>query len=359
MSHVIETRRSSKESIWMIFDFRDFREFKRWIVSNFFDSYWQEYQRDYLNVVDRDKVREKQLRIVIARIIENEKSKQKKFSIKKFQKTSWNNVDYKALLVHDVKKKNCAIFELFYEKVLSKFEIENTIWNIIEYVMIEFASSRKNRKFVKVVKVIKETIFSSIETNDQHMTLRFEVVVFFFDSVELFVEDMIRMTTRNYVVAQQIIENEVDIKVMKKSLRESLNLSLNDSNDSNDSNDFDSNSSSSKKEIQSSQSQFDNQWNLREFFRSFSSDSLTESRFSRQSISASSIIAFDDDQLVLTTKRFHDFVFEFWDNQFDIRRNQIFSFEKQSLTNAQRMMRDNASVNRKHSILTSVSESVE
>ena len=200
MFYVIKFRRSNKKSIWMIFDFRDFREFKRWIVSNFFDFYWQKYQRDYLNVVDRDKIREKQLRIVIVRIIENEKNKQKKFSIKKSQKTSWNNVDHKALFVHDVKKKNCAIFEFFYEKILSKSEIENMMWNIIEYVIIEFALSKKDKKFVKIVKIIKKTIFSSIETNDQHMTLKSEIVVFFSNSVELFAENMIRMTTRNYVV---------------------------------------------------------------------------------------------------------------------------------------------------------------
>ena len=54
---------------------------------------------------------------------------------------------------------------------------------------------------------------------------------------------------------------------MKKSFRESLNLSFNDLNDSHDSNEFDS--SSTKKEIQLSQSQFDNQWDLRELFDFF------------------------------------------------------------------------------------------
>ena len=153
-----------------------------------------------MNVVDRDKIWKEQLQIVIVRIIESEKSKQKKFSIKKSQKTSWNNIDHKALLVHDVKKKNCAISELFYEKVLSKSEIKNMMWNIIEYVMIEFASLKKDKKFVKIVKIIKETISSSIETSDQLITLRFEIVVFFSDFVELFVEDMIRMTICNFVV---------------------------------------------------------------------------------------------------------------------------------------------------------------
>ena len=323
----------------MIFEFRDIREFKNWIASNFFNFYWQKYQRDYLNVVDRDKIRKEQLRIVIARIVERKKNKQQKFFIKTSKKTLWNNVDHKALLVHDVKKKNCAIFELFYEKALSKFEIEIMMWNIIDYVMMKFASSKKNKKIVKTIKVI-----TLIETSDQHMTLKFDLIFFFsqkqivdfeIDFVELFVENMIRKATRNYVVAQKIMRIAVDMNVVKKSFRENLDLSFNESNDSNE---FDSSSSMKKKKQQSSQ--FDNQWILRKSFRFVSLDNLTKSRLFRQLMSFSSIIAFDDDRLITTTKRFHNLALEFWNNQSNIRRNQTLSFEKQSLINAQRMMRE-------------------
>ena len=339
MSHAIKIRKSNKNSLWMIFEFRDIREFKNWIASDFFNFYWQKYQRDYLNVVDRDKIREEQLRIVTTRIVERKKNKQQKFFIKTSKKTLWNNVDHKALFVHDVKKKNCAIFELFYEKVLSKFEIKIMMWNIIDYVMMKSTSSKKNKKVVKIIKVI-----TSIETNDQHMTLKFDLIFFFFrkqivdfeiDFVELLVENIIRRTTRNYIVVQKIMKIVVDMNVMKKSLRESLNLSFNESNDSNE---FDSFSSMKKKEQQSSQS--DSQWILRKFSRFISLNNLTKSRLFRQSMSFSSIIAFDDDRLITTTKRFHNLALEFWNNQFDTRRDQTFSFEKQSLTNAQRMMRE-------------------
>ena len=124
--------------------------------------------------------------------------------------------------------------------------------------MMKFASSKKNKKIVKTIKVI-----TLIETSDQHMTLKFDLIFFFsqkqivdfeIDFVELFVENMIRKATRNYVVAQKIMRIAVDMNVVKKSFRENLDLSFNESNDSNE---FDSSSSMKKKKQQSSK--FDNQ----------------------------------------------------------------------------------------------------
>ena len=145
------------EQLWTILKFKNFAKLHKFLKFKFFKSFYDIYQRNWLNfekkrLAKQNKfmTREKNIKAIQMKIINEEKHELMKFFDKTSNKFDWNVVNHLIVFMYDVRQQNIVKFnDFFFDFVLNDAEKNRRIWNLIQYVFKNIAESKNNKNINK------------------------------------------------------------------------------------------------------------------------------------------------------------------------------------------------------------------
>ena len=216
------------EHLWVVLDFKNLVELQKFLESKLFKLFFEIYQQDYLIFErnrfakqDRFMTRDKNIRIIQTRILDEKRFKLMKFSNKTSNKKDWNDVDHMTSFMHDVRHQNTMKFDdLFFESIFDDVEKNRRIWSLIQYVIKNTTASRTNKSVNKKNKKKNQNsqfkiVDVSKKSYDFLSNFERSLISFFVETVSAFkfTFKLFKFNVKNFKAKVKISKKEKKIKV--------------------------------------------------------------------------------------------------------------------------------------------------
>ena len=216
------------EHFWIVLNFKNFVEFQMFLESKLFKFFFEIYQQNYLIFErnrfakqDKSMIRDKNIRIIQTKILDEKRFELMKFSNKTSNKKNWNDVDYMTSFMHDVRHQNTMKFDdLFFESIFDDVEKNRRIWSLIQYVIKDTIASRINKNVNKKSKKKNQNSqFKIVDVSEKSYNFlsNFErlLISFFVEivSASKFTFKLFKFNVKNFKAKVKISKKKKKIKI--------------------------------------------------------------------------------------------------------------------------------------------------
>ena len=144
---------NNSKHFWAVLNFTNLVEFHKFLEFKLFKFFYNIYMRDWLKLEkkrltkqDKFMTREKKIKAIQTKIIDEEKHDLRKFSNKTSNKDDWNAMNHLTCFMYNVRHQNFVKFnDFFFDFVFDDAEKNKKIWNLMQYVLKNIVDSKSNR----------------------------------------------------------------------------------------------------------------------------------------------------------------------------------------------------------------------